>query len=184
MKIELCEDNSFLNDGKPTLVVLVITHDNGGQVRIPYEATKTIQELYADVRKMKNPDNSVKVVEVERKEDTKPRDIVGDLIVDAFGGIEKEDIVKCIHLEPDLDGNTNDELELGKEYRVLSILKSKGVKIGFEVIDDDTKMRIQGLTKEFALVRKHEKPPPKMPNEEVKKALSGKTDEELAELTG
>jgi len=47
MKIELTDDNGMLHDGKPTLVVLVID----GVTRIPYEATKTIQELYEDVGK-------------------------------------------------------------------------------------------------------------------------------------
>ena len=57
MKIELCEDNGFLNDGKPTLVVLVVTLDDGKSIRIPYQAENTIQQLYNDVKKFLNQDS-------------------------------------------------------------------------------------------------------------------------------
>lgn len=51
MKIELCEDNGFLHDdGKPTLATVIVTLDNGKQVKFPYEANRMIQQLYEDIR--------------------------------------------------------------------------------------------------------------------------------------
>ena len=173
MKIELCEDNGFLNDGKPTLVVLVVTNDEGKQVRIPYEATRTIQELYEDVAKIEYG----AIIVPERNELTtvviKPNDL--PFIVDPplrmneepkinrLKEIEREDIVKCVKRELDIDGNMNEDLELGHEYRVISIIKAQGILCYYEMLNDvkDDKIRIQCLPSEIELVRKHFIKPPR-----------------------
>ena len=153
MKIELCEDNGFLNNGKPTLVVLVID----GKIRIPYEATKTIQELYVDVQKM----NSQPVTTTTAI----PFVFVEDEPIQIFTNneIEREDIIKCHRLEKDVDGNVNDDLEIGKEYRVIDIYKSAGKVTYYELLDDekDDKIRIPCLPSEIELVKKHEIKEPK-----------------------
>ena len=158
MRIELCEDNGFLNDGKPTLVVLVVD----GKIRIPYEATKTIQELYEDVAKLpKSKDMSlfenIPVVDFNdpEKEVVKP--------IDFTGQIEREDIVKCTNLEKDLDGNVNPDIKIGNEYRVSEIHKHNGVMTYLEVYDDShsDKGRIAVLPSEVELVRKRVKQPPR-----------------------
>lgn len=160
MRICLEEDNGLLNDGKPTLVVLVID----GKTRIPYEATKTIQELYIDARKYKDePADVVNPLKgfVKGASEAMARDraTFDDKIIDAvkLDEIEREDIVKCIKQEKDIDGNVNEEIEVGKEYRVIDIYKSQGKLAYYEVLDDaeNGKIRIPILPREVELVRKH-----------------------------
>lgn len=158
MKIELCEDNGMLNDGVPTLVVLVVD----GRHRIPYEATKTIQELYQDASKL--VDNPIVL---------STKDITLPLITDpALMGeavwinpkskeIERNDIVTCIEIIKDVDGNEPEgrDLELGKEYRIMDIYKQDGKVTYYDVLDDakDNKIRIPCFPKEIRLFKKHVK---------------------------
>lgn len=157
MKIELCEDNGFLNNGKPTLVVLVID----GKTRIPYEATKTIQELYFEVANLSQAPAVCEIVKEEPKvvEVAESKDI------------EREDIVKCVRLEKDLDGNVNEDVEIGKEYRIIDIIKVQGNLACYEVLDDnkDDKIRIPIRPDEVELVRKHFKKKPRRQSYEITK---------------
>ena len=155
MKIELCEDNGFLNNGKPTLVVLVIDD----KTRIPYEATKTIQELYVDVAKLAPAECSVVKEEI----------VSEPVAVVESKDIEREDIVKCVRLEKDLDGNVNEEIEIGKEYRVIDIIKAQGKLVCYEVLDDskNDKIRIPIRPDEVELVRKHFKKKPRRQSFEI-----------------
>jgi len=176
MKIELTDDNGVLNGGKPTLVVLVID----GKTRIPYEATKTIQELYCDVANLTQLPASVEIIE----EIVKPEPVVSDC-----SDIEREDIIKCVRLEKDLDGNVNEEVEIGKEYRVIDIIKLQGALVCYEVLDDakDDKMRIPVRPDEVELVRKHFKKKPRRQLYEItKKCAECREDNSLLlnEATG
>ncbi len=170
MKIELCEDNGFLNDGKPTLVVLVID----GVHRIPYEATKTIQELYEDVAKMPlvlDPDKVTLPLDITPVSvQIPPENIIktsdhtdfsklsqepnGKLIL-LTDEIEKEDIVKCVKVHPRLEGADVD-LEVGGEYRVLSIKKERGQVMSYDLMNDNSKtqFRITCTPDEVELLRK------------------------------
>lgn len=164
--ITLEEDNGFLTDGKPTLVVLVVADDQGKQVRIPYEATRTIQELYQDVAKIEfkavvapfvnqiDPPPLPKEAVKPYQDDLHKRLDHGQVLKNE---IEREDIIKCIKQEKDLDGNVNEDIEVGKEYRVLDIYKNQGKVIYYDVLDDekDSKIRIPILPCEVELVKKH-----------------------------
>lgn len=167
MKIELCEDNGFMNDGQPTLVVLVVTRDDGKQVRIPYEAGKTIQQLYIDVQKVNVTKEDIKTVYPENFPLQEPESNFKKLVVrpppyeDRSNQIEREDVIKCIKLHPRED-DSND-LAVGKEYRIIDIAKKNGVLSYYEVLDDasDTKIRITMLPDEVELVKKFVRPPPR-----------------------
>lgn len=161
MKIELCEDNGFMSeDGKPTLVVLVVTRDDGKQVRIPYYADHTIQQLYEDVQKIGHVEISAHSIEEN------PAPVMSnrvDVLPLKGSTIERNDIIKCVHLEKDLDGNPNPDLEIGKEYRVIDIVTNGKVVAYYEVIDDNAneKMRIPIFPTECALVKKFTPGPPR-----------------------
>ena len=151
MKIELCEDNGFLNGGKPTLVVLVID----GKHRIPYEATKTIQELYADVAKVCDIDATLQLETA-----LSPLYLSNEIKPTTTGKfdlteIQKEDIVKCIKVHPREEGADCD-LEIGDEYRVLSITKDRGQATSYDIVDDNspTPYRIRCIADEIELSRK------------------------------
>lgn len=77
--------------------------------------------------------------------------------------IEREDIVKVTNLVKDIDGNVNEELTLGREYRVQDIIKKGKEVFYYEILDDEKKdmMRIQCWPSEIELVKKHIKPPPR-----------------------
>ncbi len=161
MKIELTDDNGMLHDGKPTLVVLVID----GKHRIPYEATKTIQELYEDVAKM-NPEDRIYFSSPDglKKLSEFPREVVtsnDSVTVPITDEIEKEDIVKCVKVHNRGEGLTNvevpeSELEVGKEYRVFNIKKELGKVVYYELMDDNAKEQnlIGCLLDEVELLRK------------------------------
>ncbi len=157
MKIELCEDNGFLNDGKPTLVVLVID----GKTRIPYEATKTIQELYEDVGKFalnsinKEASEISGVNIISEPSADSVYNSIQEMYKESANQIQKEDIVKCVKIHPREEGADCD-LEVGDEYRVLSISKNKGQDISYDVVDDNspTPFRIKCMPDEVSLLRK------------------------------
>lgn len=190
MKIEICEDNGFMNDGVPTLVVLLVTMDNGKHTRVPYQADKTIQELYADVQKIKEPPlvyNGDKQLPL----DYNPANIIFPLEsnMPKFSNsktIEREDIVKVTNLKLDLDGNPNPELTVGEEYRVVSIIRSNGVIKYYELMNDkkDDKLRIPCFPSEVELVRKFVPPPPRREGifEITKKCICGEVN--ALELNG
>lgn len=156
MKIELCEDNGFLNDGKPTLVVLVID----GIHRIPYEATKTIQELYVDVGKFKDrPMTAGEILSnnpAPKFQNIPMPDTSAELLnaID-LKQIQREDVVKCVKVHPRTEG-ADEDLKVGNEYRVLSVSKKNGQVITYDVVDDKagTKYRITCLPDELELLRK------------------------------
>jgi len=77
--------------------------------------------------------------------------------------IEREDIVKCTNQKLDLDGNVNEDIEVGKEYRVYDIHKANKKVVYYEVFDDtsDSGMKIPILPSEVELVRKRVIQPPK-----------------------
>jgi hypothetical protein len=177
MKIELCEDNGFLSpDGKPSLVVLVVTGKDGRQLRIPYAAKNTIATLYKDIRNFfieKDIDSVEDVVvnpfrvinDLKESDRQSDKDALasqwGDNIRKKFAEkdskvIAREDIVQCVRLEKDLDGNVNPDISIGKKYRVIDIVKSAGVVTYYEVLDDekDNKIRISVLPSEIELHRK------------------------------
>jgi len=192
MKICLEEDNGFLHDGKPTLVVLVID----GKTRIPYEATKTIQELYVDVAKL-GVKEDINIIEnfvhgecptiTTGKFDLEKLKSSGDALVNALSEIEKEDIVKCIKVHPREEG-AGCNLKVGNEYRVLSRVfdinedGSKGKVLSYDIVDDNSKasFRIKCLPDEIELLRKR-----KVKTNPVKKDYVDKAwvDEKLAKST-
>ena len=156
MKIELCEDNGVLNGGTPTLVVLVITRDDGKQIRLPYEATKTIQELYIDANKMIE-ECSALTPYMKAKNDAFIRQ-VGSIASNVFSNeIQPEDIVKCVKKHPREEG-ADDDLTVGNEYRVIYVKKERGEIVHYDVLDDkaDNRYRITVLPDEIELVRKRE----------------------------
>ncbi len=160
MKITLCEDNGALNDGKVTLVCLEID----GKVRIPYEASKTIQELYADVAKINvdavilgqkpAPLSEVPAIYADKLEEEGVK-VESRLINDS---IEREDIVVCVETVKDFDDKELEgrDFEVGKEYRVLDIYKSQGQITHYDLINDakDDSLRIPAFPKEIKLARK------------------------------
>ena len=188
MKIELCEDNGFLNDGNPTLVVLVIN----GKHRIPYEATKTIQELYVDAHKYK--DEPPDVIQPEKPSPSFISPTISEssscsappakLDIVEIDDIEREDIIRCHRLEKDLDGNVNEELTIGNEYRVINIIKQQNKLLCYEVLDDkaDNKIRIPIRPDECELVKKHYKQIPRVQIFELKKKCSNCQEENALPL--
>lgn len=227
MKIELCEDNGFLSDdGKPTLVVLVVTHDNGNKTRIPYEAGKTIANLYEDARRLalkpcfemneqinqiedivtgvdiqcKNEWHILSAAQYEKKYGAYPRscptcknfyspkikEIQNELdkveekvIMDHVlkDTIQREDQVKCIRQEKDIDGNVNEEIEVGKIYRVIDIIKKNKRVSYYEVLNDEKndKIRIAVFPSEIELFKKFVRttPPRKMTFEMIERCDCG-----------
>ena len=164
MRIELCEDNSLINDGVPTLIVVDITKDDGTNIRMPYEADKTIQQLYADVSKIPSlPTRKREMVFKENhktQEDINLNDALTDVLGDQSKTIQSEDIVQCVHVVERDDGLEEDMTPiLGHEYRVIEVLKKGPNVMAYHVLDDkaDTKIRIPVFPNEIKLLRK--KPP-------------------------
>lgn len=182
MKIELTDDDSQLQpDGKPTLVVLLID----GVKRVPYPATKTIQQLYEDVAKMPTVKPQIPEGPIYRQEKILSDEEYKQLVPGRVQvGIAREDIVRCIALTKDIDGNSNPDLILGHEYRVVGINKVNGVIAYYEVMNEvkNDRIRIGVLPSEIELVKKFVPPPPRMTNAEIKKLHKDKTDQELVDL--
>jgi len=160
MKIELCEDNSFLNDGTPTLVVLVITLNDGKNVRIPYQADKTIQELYVDANKMiekMGVHTNINQIEtfVNQSIPKTGSELLGKKDENSANEIQREDIVKCVKKHP-REAGADDDLEVGNEYRVIFVKKKRDQVLYYDVLDDkaENRYRINVLPDEIELVRK------------------------------
>lgn len=66
--------------------------------------------------------------------------------------ISKNDIVKC-HSIMERELGAPSELEIGKLYHVLDIIKKNGVLLYYEVSNDDNPMRIVALPEEIEYVR-------------------------------
>lgn len=213
MKIELCEDNGFLNDGKPTLVVLVID----GKYRIPYEASKTIQELYVDVKKIldlrsekklddippsifidknvwKNlPDSRIRKTLDETiivEDVTKHPSEIKEILMSDFrksNEIEREDIVKCVKIHP-RDPGADCDLIVGNKYRVININKVNKQVSSYEVIDDESvnKIRIPTLPDEVELFSKRVLKPPSQSKQvfEIIEKCDSCREENVLELNG
>jgi hypothetical protein len=196
MKIELCEDNGLISEnGVPTMVVLLITLENGNKVRVPYDARKTIQDLYADAEVIADAKKFDKFV----NPDPQPAIKVGvqiqntDLIADQAQSlmqtqtpmpnrssiIEREDIVQCVDLEKDLDGNVNvgrEEMVIGNFYRVIDIYKKDRMITHYDVLDDEKndKIRIPVFPREIKLFKKRiQGPPRKMVFDTIKNCECG-----------
>lgn len=168
MRIEICEDNGLMfDDGRPTLVVLLITTDDGKTVRLPYQAERTIQQVYEDVRKIKNPVIGVgptiplsfgplhprppvyrekdPIFELpgddedtmDDDENTKP------LRVPIPGVIQPEDIIECTGVGIEVDSNPNGELKVGRHYRVVGINGTLRNVNFYEVVDDSADFKIR-----------------------------------------
>lgn len=188
MKIEICEDNGFMNDGIPSLVVLLVTLDNGKQTRIPYQADRTIQELYHDINKINVSEFKISSI-MPFKQAEMPLEstiLKKEGVSKNNNRIEREDIVKVTNLRLDLDGNPNPELEVGNEYRVINIIKDNGSVKYYELMNDvkNDKMRIPCFPSEVELVRKFVPPPPRREGifEITKKCLCGEVN--ALELNG
>ncbi len=163
MKIELCEDNGCFNNGVVSLVILQITRDNGSITRVPYQADKTIKELYDDIGKMTLKD----LPTLNRSSIIQPTYDSYFEVKDSIIGvknltIQNEDIVKCVKLHP-RDPGADCDLVVGNEYRVIGSIRKGGEILYYEVLDDnsDVKIRIQTYPDEIELVRKHVPPPPR-----------------------
>lgn len=173
MRIELCEDNGTLSaEGKPTLVILVITRDDGKQIRVPYQANKKISDLYVDARNLaiKQDIATIESIVQDPAKDVQGlfTAIVKDVVDTKFANtIQREDIVTCVRQEKDIDGNVNEEIEVGKQYRVIEIVKKAGKVIYYEVLDDakGDRIRIQILPSEVELFKKYVRTTP--PRKEV-----------------
>lgn len=177
MRIELCEDNGFMNNGVPTLVILLID----GKTRFPYPADKTIKELYNDVKKIPETTSMVNPVPIMAKP------FINNLpLSESSNVIQKQDIVKVTNLKLDLDGNPNPELTVGNEYRVIDIIKVNGVLKYYELIDDvkNDMIRIPCFPSEVELVRKFVPPQPRREGifEITKKCICGEVN--ALELNG
>lgn len=189
MKIELCEDNGRFNNGVVSLVILQITQNDGSVVRVPYQADKTIQELYADVGKitlkegpvLSGNKNNVFSSELLNQIDREPHlKIVGKEHV-----IQNEDIVKCVKLHP-RDPGSDCDLVVGNEYRVIGSIRKGGTLLFYEVLDDNsgTKIRIPTFPDEIELVSKFIPPPPRKQVFEITKKCPKCGEVNSLELNG
>lgn len=186
MIIQLCEDDGFLHDGKPELVVLMIKTDDGKTHRIPYPASRTIEELYIDARKLSTdklnskPEPFTDAIKslassdqdgIPETSDDKPLYLAPNPNANT---IEREDRVVCVKIKKDMDGNDIERdvpIVVGNEYRVINIIRAKdGGILVYEVLDDESqnKIRIPCFPEEIFLARKFVPGPPrKMVFEEV-----------------
>ncbi len=188
MQITLCEDNSLFHDGVPTLVVLVVKFDDGKQKRIPYQADKTISELYKDLAliapKVSNDAMITPllhdVIEDIKKEITPEKfsekisnmsESLDKMVRENKSNtIEKEDIVTLTMLDPGRNKDATCNLIVGQELRVISVI-STGVTLpgqdeitkivqGYDVVNDkgDRPERTRVYPNEVTLLRKRTAP--------------------------
>jgi hypothetical protein len=154
MRIEICEDNGLLNDGVPSLVMVIVSFTNNQPLRFPYHADKTIQELYQDINALGYKEKVVDELPSNFQEafDRKTIERVKEVIADT---IEREDIVECVKIH-DREPGADSDLVIGDEYRIIDIIKQNGLVVRYEVIDDnaDVPIRFSVLPDEVKLVRK------------------------------
>ena len=178
MKIILEENDSFIQpDGKATMIVVAVIKDDGKVVRFPYSASRSMSALIDDI--------NVKIGNAPISEERKygvesfARD-TGKTVQEAAktilelsgiheGKIQKEDLVKCIKINPDrlnMKGQTPTiDLEVGQIYRVLKITMNGPNVSSYDVIDDteyhraETPRRIMAFPDEVEFYQKRKSPP-------------------------
>jgi len=192
MKIELCEDNGFLSaDGKPTLVVLVVTSESGKVIRVPYSANKRISDLYKEIRQIKITEDIKMIEDFVNKEDSAecvgcvgtnicviPEEPVKAPQAENHNVIEREDIVKCVKFNHSDGADPIFNLLKGQEYRVINIIKEKGAIVCYEVLDDkaNSLIRMPAFPDEIELVRKAVRGAPRKQVFEItKRCVCGET---------
>lgn len=148
MQITLCEDDGIFHDGVPTMVVLMVTFDDGKKKRIPYPAEKSISALYQDLNEIAPkvsvaPQENIAdgdFVDIYNKNinviagkfepvATTIKAMAPKSLIDKSNIIEKEDIVTLVMLDPGREKDETCLLEVGQELRVIK------VKYGGTVID-------------------------------------------------
>src|SRR3989344_1894925 len=184
MQISIMEDNGLMcPDGRPTLVVLMVTTDEGKQMRVPYMADRTLQQVYEDVGKIAPekiqiiPQESLSSVRKSRYPCTNewhngithsgPRPngcpICGGIWIEtsvalsqAIAVIQPEDIIECVNIPKDVEDDPDGEIKFGKQYRVVAINGTLHNVNHYEVIDDssDFKIRINMLPHYCKLIKK------------------------------
>ena len=159
-KILLCEHDGVFFEGVPHNVVLIVTFHDGKEIRVPYDAGKSISALYQDLNAIAPQVAESPQVNIEEEKPLTPlakqfhevreklvQDMDKRVKEDKSNTIEKEDIVTLIKLNPrEFQSGTVSPLIVGMDYRVLKVIgptiptpDGKGIKKiiqGFEVIDD------------------------------------------------
>lgn len=191
MQITLGEDDSIFNAGVPKTVVISVVFDDGRKLRVPYDAGKTIADLYKQLSavsaiKTVLPTMAAPIEEIAPAatgQPAAPRIPTPTPTVDKSNVIEREDIVTLVKALPRGEGETTDHLIIGHEYRVLSV-HSSGVTLpgtstitkivhSYDIINDTAPRpeRIRVHPSEVQLLRKRKPPVPK---------VAGKIEEILA----
>jgi len=174
--IELAETDSFIHeDGKARLVNVIIRLENKKVFRFPYPAGNEISSLYREAERLIAGERGMTPVadvpslgtiayEIRRETDIK---LDKQILDAAFSNeIERRDIVRFIGLPDSVDKSLtslSEELEVGKEYRVLAITKQNNIVTSYDIQDDDSPNKIRLTVPVFTvkLVRKAEKILPK-----------------------
>jgi len=176
------------------MIIIHVTLNSGKKVQFPYPATNPISEIYKAVSKISDEAISSPSVALEALCTSKspvhkspvespavgaeshiiaapPSESIPAPVLTGKEEIKREDLVKCIKVEPRAEGSTVD-IEVGKIYRVLKvhgpILPVGGVmtKIidGFDVVDDNaaTARRIFAAPSEMEFYQKRKVPPVKI----------------------
>lgn len=181
MQITLGEDDAILNNGIPKNVVLMVTFDDGKQIRIPYGAEKTIVEMYKQLTTLQPISKAAqniqpidhlipKFIPVETVVASENK-----ILIDKSNIIEREDIVTLVKVLPRGEGESVEHLILGQEYRVIKIYSSgvaglpgtegiQKVVHGYDIVNDKSPRpeRIRVFPSEVAFCRKRKSPIPKV----------------------
>jgi len=176
MKILLGESDSlFHSDGKAHLIIIHVTLDSGKQVQFPCEASKPVSEIYELVKNISDEKIVAPIVgpSIPTASPAAVVPLVSTVAVPSSpdGQIGKEDLVKCIKVEPRAKDSPID-IVVGNIYRVLKVHgpiltidgKPKKIIDGFDVIDDssDTPRRIFAAPSEMEFYQKRKPAPPKV----------------------
>lgn len=169
MQITLCEDDSFLHGGVPKNIVVMVTLDDGKKIRFPYAADKSMSSLYSDINENISKIKTVvclpqSPVEVPPSVVAIPPKALSPSSTGDISKIEREDLVRCVRLEPRGEGATVD-IAMGDVVRVLKVLKNvlggpdgklRDIINGYEVVNDShpVKRRIFVFPHEVELVSK------------------------------
>lgn len=181
MQIILCEDDSMFHGGVPTLVVIMVTFDNGKTKRLPYPADRTISALYEDLKAIADQVHDGSVVtpqeDIDPFKDSHRVSVKPTLKnkpsipkVDKSNVIEKEDFVTLVRLDEGRSKDASCDLVLGGEYRVIKVYQTGITKPGdnhithiangYDVVDDSSPRpeRTRVFPHEVTLVRKRNPP--------------------------
>lgn len=182
MQITLCEDDGIFFQGVPRNVVIVVKFNDGKTIRIPYPADKFISSLYEDLKNIApivigddqiHTEMQAAMVEaipmIQNKVNVVLKPLMENHKKDTSNVIEKEDIVTLIKLDEGRDPNATCDLQLGHDYRVLSVKstqigdESGGTRVivhSYEVVDDNSKRpeRTMVLPHEIVLKSKRQSP--------------------------